>query len=176
MQSLFQSQPQLHPVPDGPSEGSVVVAALVGVLLSIATLGMLMSDVTTNRIMGAGMLFASFVGLIPAAIASNKGRSFGIWWVYGWALWIVALIHALCLQSAPQIIVVSSPVPQPPAYAFASPPPDWGEPTPRQAAQLRAVDAVLREWKRCPMCAEVVRVEARVCFHCRRDIQPQILG
>lgn len=38
------------------------------------------------------------IGLIPAAIASSKGRDFVTWWLYGMALWIVALIHSLVLQ------------------------------------------------------------------------------
>lgn len=35
------------------------------------------------------------LGLIPAAIASSKGRSFAAWWLFGAALFIVALPMAL---------------------------------------------------------------------------------
>jgi len=38
------------------------------------------------------------IAVIPAAIASNKGRNFFAWYVYGILLWIVALIHALVLK------------------------------------------------------------------------------
>lgn len=38
------------------------------------------------------------IGWIPALIASSKGRSFLLWWVYGGALFIVALIHSLCIK------------------------------------------------------------------------------
>ncbi|HWD26749.1 MAG TPA: zinc ribbon domain-containing protein [Rhizomicrobium sp.] len=38
------------------------------------------------------------LGLIPAIIASSKGYSFGLWWIYGMALFIVALPHALMLD------------------------------------------------------------------------------
>jgi hypothetical protein len=38
------------------------------------------------------------IGLIPAAIAKRKGRSFGAWWFYGSALFIVALPHALIIN------------------------------------------------------------------------------
>lgn len=37
------------------------------------------------------------LGFIPATIAKNKGYSFGLWWLYGWLLFIIALIHALVL-------------------------------------------------------------------------------
>lgn len=37
--------------------------------------------------------FAALLGLIPANIAKNKGHSFGLWWLYGWMLFIVAIIH-----------------------------------------------------------------------------------
>lgn len=38
------------------------------------------------------------MALIPAFIAKNKGKSFGTWYIYGVALWIVALIHAITLK------------------------------------------------------------------------------
>lgn len=41
---------------------------------------------------------ALLLGLIPAAIAKNKGRSFIGWWIYGAALFIVALPHALVMK------------------------------------------------------------------------------
>ena len=37
------------------------------------------------------LALAVIIGLIPAAIAENKGHSFGTWWVFGAALFIVAL-------------------------------------------------------------------------------------
>jgi hypothetical protein len=48
--------------------------------------------------MGITLLIAAVLGLIPAAIASRKGRSFLGWWVYGTLLWIVALIHSIVLR------------------------------------------------------------------------------
>lgn len=45
------------------------------------------------------ILFLSLVlGFIPAFIASSKGRSFGLWYIYGVLLFIVALIHSLCIS------------------------------------------------------------------------------
>jgi Double zinc ribbon len=46
------------------------------------------------------LIVLGVIGLIPAAIASGKGRSFGAWWVYGTLLWIVALVHSLLLTPA----------------------------------------------------------------------------
>ncbi len=46
------------------------------------------------------LVFLALIGLIPAAIASGKGRSFGWWWLYGAGLWIVALIHSIALSPA----------------------------------------------------------------------------
>lgn len=43
-------------------------------------------------------LLAILIGLIPATIAQNKGRSFVLWWCYGAALFIVALPHALLIK------------------------------------------------------------------------------
>jgi len=44
------------------------------------------------------IILAALIGLIPAAIARGKGRSFGLWWIYGAMLFIVALPHALLLK------------------------------------------------------------------------------
>ena len=47
---------------------------------------------------GAILIIAAFLGLIPAIIASAKGRNFLLWWIYGWMLFIVAFIHSLCIR------------------------------------------------------------------------------
>lgn len=43
-------------------------------------------------------IIAIIIGLIPAFIAKSKGRSFGLWWFYGAAIFIVALPHALLMK------------------------------------------------------------------------------
>lgn len=48
------------------------------------------------------LLIAVVIGLIPAIIAAKKGRNFVLWWIYGAALWIVAIIHAIMLKSDAQ--------------------------------------------------------------------------
>ncbi len=53
----------------------------------------------TNEGMGMEVLIiAALLGLIPAFIAQSKGRSFGVWWVYGALLFIVAIIHSLLIS------------------------------------------------------------------------------
>ena len=44
------------------------------------------------------LVIAVLIGLIPAAIAKGKGHSFGLWWFYGAAIFIVALPHALIMK------------------------------------------------------------------------------
>ena len=44
------------------------------------------------------LIIAAGLGLIPAGIAKKKGRSFGLWWLYGFLLFIVALIHSLVIK------------------------------------------------------------------------------
>ncbi len=44
------------------------------------------------------IIFAIFLGLIPAAIAQRKGHNFLIWWIFGAALFIVALPLAILLK------------------------------------------------------------------------------
>jgi len=43
-------------------------------------------------------IFAILLGLIPAAIAKNKGEEFLVWWFFGAALFIVALPMAIMLK------------------------------------------------------------------------------
>ena len=45
-----------------------------------------------------GIILAIPLGLIPAFIAKKKGHSFGLWWFYGWALFIVAIIHVMFIE------------------------------------------------------------------------------
>ena len=43
------------------------------------------------------LVVAAFLGLIPATIAKNKGYSFGLWWFFGWMLFIVAICAVFAL-------------------------------------------------------------------------------
>jgi len=44
------------------------------------------------------LIVAVCIGLIPAAIAYSKGRNFIVWWIYGAALFIIAIFHAILLK------------------------------------------------------------------------------
>jgi RNA polymerase subunit RPABC4/transcription elongation factor Spt4 len=45
------------------------------------------------------LIIAVLIGILPAFIAQQKGRSFIGWWIYGAALFIIALPHSLLLKS-----------------------------------------------------------------------------
>ena len=47
------------------------------------------------------LIFCALLGLLPAFVAQKKGRSFGLWWLYGALLFIVALPHALIMDPLP---------------------------------------------------------------------------
>ena len=53
------------------------------------------------------LAIAAGLGLIPANI--DKGYSFGLWWFYGWMLFIVAIIHVQFIpdKNAPQTPYIS---------------------------------------------------------------------
>jgi protein-arginine kinase activator protein McsA len=44
-------------------------------------------------------IIAILLGLIPAMVAQSKGRSFGLWWLYGSMLFIIALPHSLIMAT-----------------------------------------------------------------------------
>ena len=41
---------------------------------------------------------AALLGVIPATIASRKGHDFFLWWLFGFALFIIALPYALLVE------------------------------------------------------------------------------
>lgn len=45
------------------------------------------------------LIIAVLIGILPAFIAQQKGRSIIGWWIYGAALFIIALPHSLLLKS-----------------------------------------------------------------------------
>jgi hypothetical protein len=80
------------------------------------------------------MIFiAVIIGLIPAVIAYNKGKSFLVWWLFGAALFIVAL--PMSILAKPEDSKVKS-----------------------------------RSRRKCPYCAELVKIEAAVCRYCGNNL------
>lgn len=57
-----------------------------------------MDELALGRIMLFVILVAGLLGLIPAAVARSKGRSFFEWWLFGLGLFVVALPMALLLK------------------------------------------------------------------------------
>lgn len=50
------------------------------------------------------ILFLMAIATIPAYIASQKGRSFFLWWIYGVLLFIFALIHSIVIKPSQKMI------------------------------------------------------------------------
>ena len=46
------------------------------------------------------VFLVAVIGLLPALIASSKGRNFFLWWLYGALFFIIALPHSLLLKGA----------------------------------------------------------------------------
>ena len=43
------------------------------------------------------LIVAACLAFLPASIAERKGKSFGLWYLYGFFIWIVAILHAISL-------------------------------------------------------------------------------
>lgn len=95
---------------------------------------------------------ASVLGLIPALIAYRKGRSFGLWWIYGSMLFIVALFHSLLIKPR-----IKQPQPAEKNEAVVEPP---REPTVPEGLKL------------CAHCGQVIDALSARCPVCKGD-QPQ---
>lgn len=51
---------------------------------------------------------AVIIGLIPAFIAKSKGRDFILWWIYGAALFLFAMIHAIIIKPTTESLLSNS--------------------------------------------------------------------
>jgi hypothetical protein len=91
------------------------------------------------------MAIAAVLAVIPAKVAESKGRSFLLWWVYGWMLLIVAIPHALLLRPRPS----GGKHPPEPETILTSPKPDMST---------------------CPNCGEQIRADTPTCIFCRAPL------
>ena len=56
-----------------------------------------MEDGSLGGVILSLLLLLPLLAIIPAIIAAKKGRNPFLWYAYGVALWLVALIHAIML-------------------------------------------------------------------------------
>jgi cytochrome c-type biogenesis protein len=85
-----------------------VVLIIVGVLLltgeyaKLASASASLFSVYNEEALGRALIVAiitlAFLGLMPAAIAWRKGRSFGTWWLFGATLFPIALPASLLIK------------------------------------------------------------------------------
>ena len=91
------------------------------------------------------LVVAVLLGLIPAKIAQSKGYAFGKWWVYGFLIFIVAIIHACVLK--PKNISSGT-------------------------SESGNIDTTTAEGtKKCPFCAETIKTEAKICRFCSKELE-----
>jgi len=50
------------------------------------------------------LMWSAILGFIPALIAHSKGRSFPLWWFYGFMLFLIALVHSLVLKPDQKVL------------------------------------------------------------------------
>ena len=123
------------------------------------------------------LVIAAIIGLIPAYIASSKGKSFVLWWLYGAGLFIIALPHSLimkadrqsldqqklakgmrkCLYCA-EFIRSDAAVCR---YCGRNQQSDNTASAPAATVATKATDT-----RKCPFCAELIRPDAIKCKHC----------
>jgi len=110
------------------------------------------------------IFIAALLGIIPAIIAGNKGRNYWLWWLYGTALFLVALIHSIMIK---------------PRQDYSKD--GWLCP---KCNEWRRKEAIMCPYckekrqfilpsdsKKCPFCAEMIKMEAIVCRYCGRELQ-----
>jgi len=87
-----------------------VILIIVGVMLLFGRFEQLarsgsfftaIDEIAVGRLLLIGVLALTLLGLIPAAIATRKGRNFFDWWFFGAGLFPIALFMALRLSNQP---------------------------------------------------------------------------
>ena len=85
--------------------GAILI--VVGIMLfagryeTIATLGSFfgpIDELVVGRYLLIGIIGLAILGLLPAWLASKKGRTFLDWWLFGWSLFPIALVAAVLIR------------------------------------------------------------------------------
>lgn len=88
------------------------------------------------------LILAAILGVIPALIAQNKGRSAFGWWIFGFLLFPIALICSFLISKEIQNLTTSE------------------------------QDNETNTLRRCPYCAEYIQEAAVKCKHCHEEVEP----
>ena len=77
---------------------AIIIYSVVGV--AISTFGVGLMDTSFHSLDGIIFLIigSSISAVAPAKIAKKKGRSFWKWWLYGFCLFIIAIIHSAVIN------------------------------------------------------------------------------
>jgi hypothetical protein len=51
------------------------------------------------------LIICASMALIPAKLASNKGRDFDQWWLYGFLIFPIALIHSITIKMNDKLLL-----------------------------------------------------------------------
>lgn len=115
------------------------------------------------------LLFACIlIGLIPGVIAASRGHNFLLWWLFGAALFIVALPCSLFLKSPERKAEEDARQ----AARDAALAQLVANTTAAQGAASQGAAPPAGDTRDCPWCAETIKAAARVCRFCNRDVEP----
>lgn len=116
------------------------------------------------------LIIAIIIGLIPALIAQGKGKSFIAWWIYGAAIFIIALPHSLIMKGDRKQCPKCKEYIDPNAVKCPKCQTDFSLPQPPILSNGEI--SLESETKKCPSCAEIIKFEAIKCRYCGHSFDP----